>query len=121
VLAERRRLAHELKRRLHRAPLAYQEQSERSTWQYFQTLAPSAAARDAVAVRAVELGVEMRTLHDPALLRQPAFAAAARHGDLAVTDDLAARSLSLPLANSLTDPELDRIAAVAHRAQETPA
>jgi len=121
VLAERRRLAQELKRRLHRAPLAYQEQSERSTWQYFQTLAPSAAARTAVAIRAVELGVEMRTLHDPALHRQPAFAAAARHGDLAVTDDLAARSLSLPLANSLTDPELDRIAAVAHRAQETPA
>jgi len=121
VLAERRRLARELKRRLRRAPLAYQEQSERSTWQYFQTLAPSAATRTAVAIRAVELGVEMRTLHDPALHRQPAFAAAARHGDLAVTDDLAGRSLSLPLANSLTDPELDRIAAVAHRAQETPA
>ena len=119
VLGERRRLASELGRRLRAVPLAYQASSAGSTWQYFQALAPDAATRKAVTVAAVDLAVEMRTLHDPALHRQPAFAAAPRHGELAVTDDLAARSLSLPLANTLTDAELDRIAAVAAHAQET--
>jgi dTDP-4-amino-4,6-dideoxygalactose transaminase len=54
----------------------------------------------------------VRTLHDPPLHRQPAFATCARADGLAATDALAARSLSLPLANTMPDEHLDRIAAV---------
>ena len=40
----------------------------------------------------------------------PAFAAVPRIGDLAVTEDLAARTLSLPMANDLSAAAIDAIA-----------
>ena len=78
----------------------------------FQVLLPEHADRAAALAEAERLGVAVRTLHDPPLHRQPAFAECARAGTLDTTDALAARSLSLPLANTMPDDHLDRIAAV---------
>jgi dTDP-4-amino-4,6-dideoxygalactose transaminase len=110
VLAARRRVAGALRQATSRCGLTLQAGSGGSTWQFFQALAPDAATREAVLDAARELNVEARTLHAPPLHRHPAFAAAPRHGALAVTDDLAARSLSLPLANDMTQAAVDRVA-----------
>jgi dTDP-4-amino-4,6-dideoxygalactose transaminase len=96
--------------------LTYQAGAGASTWQYLQCLAPDDAGREAVLAAGAELGVEVRTLHDPPLHRHPAYADAPRFGSLAVTEALAARSLSLPMANDLTETEIERIAAVPLRA-----
>jgi dTDP-4-amino-4,6-dideoxygalactose transaminase len=115
VLAGRRRLAGALANATTGCGLAFQTGAVDATWQFFQTLAPTAAARTAALAAAPELAVEVRTLHDPPLHRHGAFATAPRHGALAVTEDLAARSLSLPLANTLTGAAIERIAEVARR------
>jgi dTDP-4-amino-4,6-dideoxygalactose transaminase len=44
----------------------------------------------------------------------PPFQQFPRAGSLEVTDDLAARCLSLPMANDLRDADLERIIATTH-------
>jgi dTDP-4-amino-4,6-dideoxygalactose transaminase len=115
VLAGRRRLAGALANATTGCGLTFQTGAFDATWQFFQTLTPTAAMRTASLAAGAALAVEVRTLHDPPLHRHGAFADAPRHGTLAVTDDLAARSLSLPLANDLSDEAIARIAEVARR------
>ena len=116
VLAARRALAGRIRDAADGAGLSYQRGCTRSPWQYFQALAPDPAARERVLAAASAGHVDARTLHDPPLHRHPAFASAERAASLEVTDALAGRSISLPLANRLTDDEVDRIAAVARAA-----
>jgi dTDP-4-amino-4,6-dideoxygalactose transaminase len=113
VLAGRRRLAGALANATTGYGLQMQPGAFDGTWQFFQALAPTPAARTAALAAAQERAVEVRTLHDPPLHRHPAFARARRFGTLAVTDDLAARSLSLPLANTLPADAVEHIAEVA--------
>ncbi len=59
------------------------------------------------------LQVQARAYFDPPAHRQPAFARwAPLAGPLPVTDDIAARSLSLPMANRLPAEHVERIADV---------
>lgn len=116
-MLERRRArvarARELLRSL---PLAWQQESTGSTWQILQLVVPTGRIRAAALAAAGELGVEARACFDPPLHRHDAWSdAATLGGDLRVTEQLAARSLSLPMANDLTEPELRRIAAVVER------
>lgn len=110
VLAARRRVAGELRQATSGCKLTLQAGSGGSTWQFFQALAPDHSSREAMLHAAQALNVEARTLHAPPLHRHPAFAAALRHGTLPVTDDLAARSLSLPLANDMPASAVARVA-----------
>ena len=112
VLVTRRRHASDVRSLLHGTGVVAQRGSDRSTWQFMQLLMPDTATRDAVVTAAPAHGVEVRTLHDPPLHRHPAFAARATLGSLPVTDDLAARSVSLPMANSLSATDRERIAAL---------
>jgi dTDP-4-amino-4,6-dideoxygalactose transaminase len=109
VLATRRAAAEHVRLLLSVAGVTFQAAAERSTWQMLQLGLPTPATRN----RAVELapahGIEVRTMQDPPLHRHPAFQHC-RHGRLDVTERLAARGLSLPMANSLGFAELERIA-----------
>lgn len=91
---------------------AFQQGADRSTWQVLQLTLPDGRTRDAALRAAAAHAVEARTCFDPPLHRHPAFADAPVGGDLRATERLAARSLSLPMANDLTPSELERIAAV---------
>ena len=82
---------------------------ELGTFQLVPVVASSADARKEV-LRRAEGRVELRTYHQP-LHRSPAFAAMPTMGDLPVTLDLAARILSLPMYQDMTDDELDGIVA----------
>jgi len=90
------------------AGLLYQHGSERSTWQILQVLCPTPEMRDRAVALAPSHGVEVRTMHDPALHTHPAFAHYRRE-PLPVTEAAAERALALPMANELDD---DAIAAI---------
>jgi dTDP-4-amino-4,6-dideoxygalactose transaminase len=111
VLSARRDRAEALLGRIARLGFTRQALSAGAAWQFVPVLTPTAAARDAVLTRARADGIEIRTYFDVPLHRMPAFADAPRHGDLAVTEDLAARTLSLPMANDLSPAAIDAIAA----------
>lgn len=109
VLERRRSLARRIRRPLESAGFFFQPSSERSTWQFIPTLAPTAQARDAVVAYAASAGVELRTYFAPPLHESPPFASSHRLSPLPVTHDFAGRILSLPLANDLTDTEIARV------------
>jgi dTDP-4-amino-4,6-dideoxygalactose transaminase len=121
VLAARRERAEALLERI--TPLGFRRQalSAGAAWQFVPVLAETAALRDAVLARAREDGIEVRTYFDVPLHRMPAFAGAPRVGDLAVTEDLAARVLSLPMANDLSAAAIDAIATSLAAAAAAPA
>jgi dTDP-4-amino-4,6-dideoxygalactose transaminase len=110
VLRVRRERAAEIRAPLESAGFVFQDEAERSTWQFVPTLAKDSATRDDVLRRAAELGVEVRQYFTP-LHRFGAFFHECSAGDLAVTEDLASRILSLPLWNQITDAEVERIVA----------
>ena len=58
-----------------------------------------------------ESAVELRTYFDPPLHTMPGFARHEVAGGLGTTETLAARILSLPMANDLADEARDRIVA----------
>jgi dTDP-4-amino-4,6-dideoxygalactose transaminase len=90
-------------------PLRRQLGAEGSTWQVLQVLVPDADARARALQAAERLGVEARACFDPPLHEHPAFADYPTAGDLPNTRWIADRSLSLPMADSLTSDERRRI------------
>ena len=112
VLEGRRALAGRVRQVAEAAGLRHQRGAAGSTWQCFQTLAPNHATRERILAAAATAGVDARTMHDPPLHRHPAFAGAERGASLDTTDMIAARSISLPMANRLGDAEVSRICAV---------
>jgi dTDP-4-amino-4,6-dideoxygalactose transaminase len=109
ALARRRATAAHLQGLLSAYPLRYQAGSANSTWQVFQLLVPDPSSRR----RAVELAdahnIEVRTCFDPPLHRHPAFAGATVAGELPVTEHIAARTLSLPMANTMGPRQMTRM------------
>jgi dTDP-4-amino-4,6-dideoxygalactose transaminase len=98
------------------AHLQYQAGTERSTWQIFHVLCPTPEMRDRAVALAPSHGIEVRTMHDPALHTHPAFAHC-RRGPLPVTEAAAARALALPMSNSLGEAAVARIAELVHAAR----
>lgn len=80
---------------------------EHGVWQFVPVAAEDAGEREAVLAAAQER-VELRTYYG-ALHRTAAFRACDRAGSLDVTESLAERMLSLPMAADLSLAELDRI------------
>lgn len=115
ILTARRRRAARIVSALEPAGFESQAGASHSTWQSVPVLAPDAATREAVRARAEEQDVEVRAYFETPLHAHPPFADYPRASALAVTDDLASRCLSLPMANDLTDDELARVIAIAER------
>jgi dTDP-4-amino-4,6-dideoxygalactose transaminase len=86
--------------------------SERSTWPWFQVMACNPTTRERALRAALAQEVETRTLWDPPLHQQKPFQRYRRSSTLEITEDVASRSLSLPMATHLSADELERIAAV---------
>jgi dTDP-4-amino-4,6-dideoxygalactose transaminase len=111
VLTSRRDLAERILSDLEHSGYSFQAGCQGSTWQFVPVMAPSADVRDAVLTRSRTQQIEIRNYHSP-LHRMSVFASHLAHGDLPVTDDLARRSLSLPLANDLAESAIQRIVAL---------
>jgi len=111
VLAARRAAAVELLERLAPFGYAWQAGTAGAAWQFVPLLAPSAGVRDAALGSARERGVELRTYFSVPLHRMPAFASLSIAGSLRRTEDLAARALSLPMANDQSPADREAIVA----------
>ncbi len=109
ILAARRSHAARIVDALVPHGFVFQAGCTRSTWQSVPVLAPDAGTRERVRARAEEAGVEVRAYFDTPLHTHAPFAAYPQAGALCVTEDLAARCLSLPMANDLSDDEITRI------------
>jgi dTDP-4-amino-4,6-dideoxygalactose transaminase len=108
ILAARRTRAERMRSQLEPAGYRFQAGSRSSAWQFVPVLAPSLEVREEVLAAANRQAIEIRTYHPP-LHRMPVFASHPSHGQLTRTDELAERSLSLPLANDLSDEQVARI------------
>jgi dTDP-4-amino-4,6-dideoxygalactose transaminase len=110
VLHTRRIRADQLRAELEPAGYVFQAGARSSTWQFVPVLAPSADVRETVLACSRSRDIEIRSYHAPLHLL-PAFASHARER-LPVTEELASRALSLPLANDLSETEGRRIVEV---------
>jgi dTDP-4-amino-4,6-dideoxygalactose transaminase len=106
VLSARRARAATLATRLGEH-LEFQPNSEMSAWQVVPALAQDPQAREAILTRAEEMRIELRTYFQPLHL-MPTLAHYGA-GPLNATGELASRVLSLPMANDLSEEELELI------------
>ena len=111
ILAARRASAERILAALEPHGYTRQRGAEGSPWQFVPVLAPSGDVRDAALERARHDEIEMRSYFSVPLHRMSAFASLEVAGDLRVTEELAARVLSLPMANDLAESAVDAIAA----------
>jgi dTDP-4-amino-4,6-dideoxygalactose transaminase len=107
VLSARRERAATLTEQLGQH-LEFQPGSAASVWQFVPGLAPTRERRNAILTRARDMNIEMRAYHQPLHL-SPTLSHYPRAGSLEVTEYLASRVLSLPMANDISDDELDQI------------
>jgi dTDP-4-amino-4,6-dideoxygalactose transaminase len=92
--------------------LAFQRSvGRRQSHQFVPVLLPEGWAdrRAAILQLLAERGVEARTYHSPHLAEHPFFRETGVAGDLSVTQDVADRIVSLPLANDLCAEDVDYI------------
>lgn len=109
ILAARRVRSQRVKSAL--APHGYTVQagSDLASNQFIAVLAPTPAIREECLRTATERGIEVRAYYQRPLHRVPALDHFPRADRLATTADLAARTLSLPLANDTSDSDLDAV------------
>lgn len=121
VLANRQAASHRVKSEL--ADYGYDRQagSELSASQFIAVSAPSEAIRDTCIRLARERGIELRDYYRHPLHTMPTLRRFATADSLPVTADLASRCLSLPLANDMTDSELDEVIDVCRTANRVSA
>ena len=108
VLSSRRARARRLTEPFLAAGVETQQGAELSTWQFVPLLAPDAHTRDEMLRRAESSGVEVRTYHQP-LHSMPSLRDHATVGSLSVSADLGSRIICLPMANDLSEAEIERI------------
>jgi dTDP-4-amino-4,6-dideoxygalactose transaminase len=111
VLANRRARAGRMLDELGAHGYECQSGTDGAAWQFVPVLAPSPAVRAAALETARRNDIEVRTYFSVPLHRMPAFASVPRVRGLRRTDDLAARALSLPMANDLSFDDMDAIVA----------
>jgi dTDP-4-amino-4,6-dideoxygalactose transaminase len=112
ILGARRRTATGIRSALEPHGFRFQEGAERSTWQFVPVLAPTRETRRRLLEQALRVGIEVKTYFQP-LHRFPAYRAYEHADDLPVTDALAERTLSLPLANNMDPQDVQRIQTLA--------
>lgn len=109
-LGNRRRVLRRYHDALDGSGIVFQPNDLQSTVPFLSALMPSAAARAAARERLDAEGVEHRQYYEP-VHRQSLFAHSPTAGSLAVTEDLAARIMSLPVHEDMDDAVVDMIAA----------
>jgi dTDP-4-amino-4,6-dideoxygalactose transaminase len=111
VLARRRASAGRIVEELSQHGYQGQSGAGGAAWQFVPVLAPTRAVRTAALKCAQSDEIEVRSYFSVPLHRMPAFASVPIAGGLRRTEDLAARALSLPMANDLGASDLDAIVA----------
>jgi len=107
MLAGRRAAAAAVRAAADGLGLAFQRGSAHSSWPAINVLTESdIVRRQAIALGAAR-GIEFRSYYEVPMHRTPLFRASPCVDDLVVTEDLAARALTMPIASELTSAEID--------------
>ncbi len=85
--------------------------AERQAYQFVPALLPPGVDRASFVAALAARGIAVGTYFSPHLQQQDYFAQHAIGGELPVTDDVAARIVSLPLFDLMADEELDTVVA----------
>lgn len=109
-LEKRRQVLSRYHAALEELPIVFQPNDLASTVPFLSALMPSSRARHVARGRLDAVGVEHRQYYEP-VHHQSMFKHAATAGPLAVTEDLAARIMSLPVYDDMEDALVDTIAA----------
>lgn len=109
VLARRRRAAAWLTEELAPHGAVPQGNNAGAAFQFVPVLMPTEAAHDRVIEAAAAGGVEVKVYFSPPMHEVPAFRAYPRLGELKVTSELSRLMVCLPMSNSMTDGELERV------------
>jgi dTDP-4-amino-4,6-dideoxygalactose transaminase len=109
ILEARRTRAARLRYRLSSLSLTFQAGCEGSSWQFVPALAPERETRDRVLAHCASAGVETRRYYEP-LHSFEAFADVPAPAGLEVTESIAARALSLPLASDMPAESIEHVA-----------
>ena len=109
ILQTRRSIAARYQDELEPLGFVFQAGAQGGTWQAGYLQAPRPELRDAIVAAGAAAEIEIKTYYDVPLHRHPAYADAPRHGDLPITEHLAAGALSLPMANDLASEQVDRV------------
>lgn len=111
VLAARRGHLAAMRESLAGHRYTFQSGGETAAGQFLPVLAEGPGMRERALAAARTRAVELRTYFDPPLHTMPGFARHDVAGSLGTTETLAARILSLPMANDLAPEARDRIVA----------
>jgi dTDP-4-amino-4,6-dideoxygalactose transaminase len=109
ILSARRASAQRMLAALEPHGFVGQAGAKGAAWQFVSVLAPSPGIRAAALASARRHGIEARTYFSVPLHRMPAFASVPVAGDLHQTESLASRVLSLPMANDLSEADVETI------------
>lgn len=112
IVATRQEKSHATKVALAEHGFIAQSGSDLSSAQFVPILAPNEQVRDECLRLSRERGIEFRDYYRQPLHTLPALRGAAAADALAVTNDLAARALSLPLANDMSGADVDEVVGV---------
>ena len=109
ILKRRRTNALDLVARLSGTGLITQQGAAESSFQFVPVLCPGAADRGRLLAASAEARIELRTYFDPPMHRVPAMSPDAVRASLPVTDDVSSRVVALPMSNSFSAADADRI------------
>jgi dTDP-4-amino-4,6-dideoxygalactose transaminase len=109
VIAARRSVSTAAKRALEPYGFTSQHGAELACSQFISILAPTSAVRDGCRELARTRGIEMRAYYEHPLHLTPTLRTFPQVGNLPVTTELAARTLSLPLANDTSEADLREV------------
>jgi dTDP-4-amino-4,6-dideoxygalactose transaminase len=109
VLGARRERARRMLAALAEFGYRGQEGADGATFQFVPVLAPTTAVRDRAMRSAAAQEIELRSYFSVPLHRMPAFKSVASAAPLKDTEALAARVLSLPMANDLSEDAVEAI------------
>jgi dTDP-4-amino-4,6-dideoxygalactose transaminase len=112
IVSRRRASATRIVETLFPRGFRFQLNAPKSSWQFVPTLAPDGGAKSRMLANGEASGVELRDYHQPLHWLAP-LRGHETVGRLEVTEELAERIVSLPMANDLDDRGLDRICSVA--------
>lgn len=95
--------------------LTFQPLADRSAVPFVSALFPTSRARDRALARLTDAGVACRAYYNQLVHHQPFFVGTRVATTLDITEQLASRILSLPMADSLTRTDIEFIADIADR------
>lgn len=108
-LIARRRVLRDYETALSPLGITFQPGAMLSAPAFVSALMPTATSRELAVAALGEEMIECRTYYSPPIHRQPFFAEYAGTAVLAVTDDLCARMISLPMADDLAADAIARV------------